>query len=174
MVQVVPLMPVGGYCQSDSPPLLPQHRVNSSQQQLERQVRHGLFTALEAFLKLISGLQSAPARHDATAPSHRQQGRRQRHLAAAVTCREPLDSLVMRRSAGYVGQETLLQTAGAAENPCVAKPLRCRLRLHNWEHRENPETHEYYQVCLRCNAYRDRGSAAPGAGAAGVTGTGIG
>lgn len=30
------------------------------------------------------------------------------------------------------------------------------------------------QVCLRCNAYKDRESAAPGAGAAGVTGTGIG
>jgi hypothetical protein len=38
--------------------------------------------------------------------------------------------------------------------------------------RENPETHEGYQVCLRCTAYRDRGNASPGAGAAGVTGTG--
>lgn len=56
----------------------------------------------------------------------------------------------------------------------MAKPLKCRLRLHSWEHRENPETHEYYQVCLRCNAYRDKGDAAPGAGAAGVTGAGIG
>jgi hypothetical protein len=64
-------------------------------------------------------------------------------------------------------------TAGRVDNPCVAKPLKCRLRLHNWEHRENPETHEYYQVCLRCNAYRDKGNAAPGAGAAGVTGAGI-
>jgi hypothetical protein len=27
------------------------------------------------------------------------------------------------------------------------KPLRCRLRLHTWEYRENPETHEHYQVC---------------------------
>ena len=58
--------------------------------------------------------------------------------------------------------------------PRVAKPLRCRLRLPNWEDHENPETHERYQVCLRCNAYRDRGNAAPGAGAAGLTGTGIG
>jgi hypothetical protein len=45
----------------------------------------------------------------------------------------------------------------------VAKPWKCRLRLHDWDYRENPETHEHYQVCLRCNAYRDRGSAAPGA-----------
>jgi hypothetical protein len=55
----------------------------------------------------------------------------------------------------------------------MAKPLLCRFRLHKWEHRENPETHAGYQVCLRCNAYRDRGNAAPGAGAAGVTGSGI-
>jgi hypothetical protein len=56
----------------------------------------------------------------------------------------------------------------------VAKPWKCRLRLHDWDDRENPETHEHYQVCLRCNAYRERGRAYPGAGAAGVTGTGIG
>ena len=82
----------------------------------------------------------------------------------------------MRRSAGHIGAGDLAATAGRADNPyvAVAKPLKCRLRLRNWEHRENPETHERYQVCLRCNAYRDRGNAAPGAGAAGVTGTGIG
>jgi hypothetical protein len=32
----------------------------------------------------------------------------------------------------------LTATTGRADNPDVAKPLRCRLRLHNWEHRENP------------------------------------
>jgi hypothetical protein len=56
----------------------------------------------------------------------------------------------------------------------VAKPLRCRLRLHAWDDRENPETGDRYQVCVRCDAYRDKGRAAPGAGAAGVIGTGIG
>ena len=56
----------------------------------------------------------------------------------------------------------------------MPKPLRCRLRFHAWEDRENPETRDRYQVCVRCNAYRDRGSAAPGAGAAGVTGSGLG
>ena len=80
----------------------------------------------------------------------------------------------MRRTAGHVGQEALLQQPAGRTIPDVAKPLRCRLRLHIWEHRENPETQERYQVCLRCNAYRDRVNAAPGAGAAGVTGTGIG
>ena len=55
----------------------------------------------------------------------------------------------------------------------MAKPLLCRLRLHKWDDRENPETHAGYQVCSRCNAYRDRGNAAPGAGAAGVTGSGF-
>jgi hypothetical protein len=42
----------------------------------------------------------------------------------------------------------------------MARPLRCRLRFHRWEYPENPETHEHYQVCVRCNAYRDRGSSA--------------
>jgi hypothetical protein len=26
----------------------------------------------------------------------------------------------------------------------MARPLRCRLSLHAWEYRENPETHEHY------------------------------
>jgi hypothetical protein len=68
----------------------------------------------------------------------------------------------------------LLRQPAGRRIPRMAKPLKCRLRLHNWEDREDPETHERYQVCLRCNAYRDRGNAAPGAGAAGVTGAGIG
>ena len=38
----------------------------------------------------------------------------------------------------------------------LAKPWKCRLRLHDWDDRENPETHEHYEVCLRCNAYRER------------------
>lgn len=29
----------------------------------------------------------------------------------------------------------------------MAEPLKCRLRLHAWEDRENPETHAHYQVC---------------------------
>jgi hypothetical protein len=53
----------------------------------------------------------------------------------------------------------------------MVKPLRCRLRLHAWDDRENSETKEAYQICLLCNAYRDRGlPPAPGAGAAGAGG----
>ena len=55
----------------------------------------------------------------------------------------------------------------------MARPLRCRLRLHAWEYRENPETHEHYQICVRCKAYRDRGSSAfDGRGSWGLGGGG--
>jgi hypothetical protein len=37
-----------------------------------------------------------------------------------------------------VGQETLLQQPAGRTIPDVAKPLRCRLRLHNWKQRETP------------------------------------
>jgi hypothetical protein len=72
---------------------------------------------------------------------------------------------VCRRTSQQTEASTLLT---------VAKTWKCRLRLHDWDDRENPETHEHYEVCLRCNAYRERGRAYPGAGAAGVTGTGGG
>jgi hypothetical protein len=39
----------------------------------------------------------------------------------------------------------------------MAKPWRCRLRLHSWEERENPDTQERYQVCPRCNAIATEG-----------------
>jgi len=53
----------------------------------------------------------------------------------------------------------------------MTRPLRCRLRLHKWTYLENPDTHEYYQVCVRCNAYRDRGNSAfDGRGAWGLRG----
>jgi hypothetical protein len=81
----------------------------------------------------------------------------------------------VRRSLCSITRELLLPTdPGREENPNVPKPLRCRLRFHAWEDRENPETRDRYQVCVHCNAYRDRGTAAPGAGAAGITGTGLG
>jgi hypothetical protein len=43
----------------------------------------------------------------------------------------------------------------------MAKHLLCRLRLPKWDDRENPETNAGYQVCLRCNAHRDRGMPHP-------------
>lgn len=42
------------------------------------------------------------------------------------------------------------------------RPWKCRLGFHDWDDRENRETHERYSVCLRCNAHRDRGRAYPG------------
>ncbi len=55
----------------------------------------------------------------------------------------------------------------------MAKPLRCLLRLHKWEDRENPETQEHYRICVRCNAYRDRGTS-PWGGSGGAWGIGGG
>ena len=54
------------------------------------------------------------------------------------------------------------------------KPAKCHLGRHDWEERANPETRETYEVCLRCDAYRDRGRAVPGAGAAGAAGANAG
>jgi hypothetical protein len=44
---------------------VPRASVNSDQQQLARQFRHGLLTALEAFPKLILGRRATPAGVDA-------------------------------------------------------------------------------------------------------------
>jgi hypothetical protein len=83
-------------------PSVPRARGNSGQQQstaVRETVpawpvdRPGSITQADIAVSLI-----CPARHDATAPSHRQRGRRKWHPAAVVTCREPLDSLVMRHS----------------------------------------------------------------------------
>jgi hypothetical protein len=54
----------------------------------------------------------------------------------------------------------------------VAKPWKCRLRLHDWEVRENPETHDHYEVCRRCDADRDtrRPSWSPDSGDTGALG----
>jgi hypothetical protein len=68
----------------------------------------------------------------------------------------------------------LVGTLCREEPVLMAKSWKCRLKLHAWEGRTNPETNERYEVCVRCDAYRDRGNAAPGSGAAGVTGMGFG
>jgi hypothetical protein len=56
----------------------------------------------------------------------------------------------------------------------MSRSSKCRFRRHDWEVRENPETRETYEVCLRCDTYRDRGRAVPGAGAAGAAGANAG
>lgn len=50
----------------------------------------------------------------------------------------------------------------------MGKPLRCRLRLHAWEQRENIVTQERYDVCTRCDA--DRPSYPRGSGVARMMG----
>jgi len=51
---------------------------------------------------------------------------------------------------------------------------KCRFGRHDWDERQNPETRELYEICLRCDAYRDQGRAVPGAGAAGASAANIG
>ena len=55
----------------------------------------------------------------------------------------------------------------------TTKPLRCRLGIHRWDERQNPETHERYQVCELCDAYHERAQAAPGTASASTTNTGM-
>lgn len=63
-------------------------------------------------------------------------------------------------------------TQEGAMTPTARRPLPCLLKIHRWDERQNPETKELYEICLRCDAYRERGRAAPGAGAAGVISSG--
>jgi len=56
----------------------------------------------------------------------------------------------------------------------MANPLKCRPKLLPGRIVRTPETRERYEVCVRCDAYRDRARAAPGAGAAGAQGLGGG
>ena len=71
---------------------------------------------------------------------------------------------VLRATGPTISQEDTMIT--------TRRPWRCRLRLHDWDERENPETHEWYQICLRCGAYHERPRAAPGAGTAGIFSSG--
>ncbi len=36
----------------------------------------------------------------------------------------------------------------------AAKPLRCRLGMHKWEIRHEPETGDAFHVCARCGTER--------------------
>ncbi|HEY0239413.1 MAG TPA: hypothetical protein VGC37_12265 [Friedmanniella sp.] len=76
-------------------------------------------------------------------------------------------ALALRAVLRAAGPSTLQEDAMSTT---ARRPLRCRLRLHRWEEQENPETKERYEICSRCNAYRDHPSAAPGASTAGIFG----
>jgi hypothetical protein len=56
----------------------------------------------------------------------------------------------------------------------MAKPGSVAFACTIGKDRENPETHAHYQVCVRCNAYRDKGGARPDGGAAASSGFVIG
>ena len=51
---------------------------------------------------------------------------------------------------------------------------KCRLRRHQWDQRTNPETGEWYEVCLRCDAYKDDGRPAGNTGVAAAVQANIG
>ncbi len=51
----------------------------------------------------------------------------------------------------------------------------CRFGRHQWQEQTNPETGASFEICARCDAYRDDGSAAaPNAGVAGAVQANIG
>ena len=87
-----------------------------------------------------------------------------------------------RHSAQVLAHAWALRTALSAANSTTTqketsmitvnrRPLKCRLGLHRWDERQNPETRERYEICLRCDSYRDRPGAAPGAGFGGSMGS---
>ena len=75
--------------------------------------------------------------------------------------------------AGALRNALLATTQGGPTMVTTSKPWRCRLRLHGWDERENPETRERYEVCVLCDAYRERPRAAPGTASASTTSTGM-
>ena len=77
---------------------------------------------------------------------------------AVSVCVVPRGLRIQRHLRVWVSFATPPTSLNRRTIPNMAKALRCRLRLHAWEYRENPETQEHYQVCVRCNAYRDRGT----------------
>lgn len=42
----------------------------------------------------------------------------------------------------------------------MAKPWRCRLRLHRWQRLYGPQGRWYYE-CVKCGTQQDRGSMGP-------------
>lgn len=106
-----------------------------------------------------------------------QRGRYARELYAELYGMTPLAQL--RHAGGLLLHSWALRSALVDTHQeetvmtTTAKPLRCRLGLHRWDERENPETHERYQICERCDAYHERPRAAAGTGAASTTNGGM-
>jgi hypothetical protein len=47
-----------------------------------------------------------------------------------------------------------------SKEAAMAKPWRCRLRLHRWQRLHNPQGGWYYE-CVKCGTQQDRGSMGP-------------
>ncbi|WP_375425833.1 hypothetical protein [uncultured Friedmanniella sp.] len=82
--------------------------------------------------------------------------RQLRHSLNVLACSWALRTALSTTNAPSP-EETIMTTT-------ARRPWPCRLRRHRWDDRQNPETAERYEICLRCDAYRDRPAAAPGAG----------
>lgn len=103
-------------------------------------------------------------------------GQRQRYARELVAELHGMTRGQQRRHAlGVLTHAWALRTALVTTNQeegatttTTRRPLRCRIGLHDWDERENPETKERYEVCLRCDAYRDRPQAAPGTSGGGI------
>lgn len=85
---------------------------------------------------------------------------RLRHCAQVLQHAPSLGGALRQAGPLIIKEDTLVTT--------TQRPWRCRFRLHTWDEQENPETRERYEICARCDAYRERPRAAPGASAAGM------
>lgn len=88
--------------------------------------------------------------------------RQRRHAAQVLSHVFALRAALRAAGSATAQEERMTRT--------VRRPLRCRLGLHRWEEQENPETKERYELCTRCDAYREHPRAAPGASTAGIFG----
>jgi hypothetical protein len=87
------------------------------------------------------------------------------HALQVLACTFALRA-ALRAAGPTTTQEDLMSTV-------EHRTIRCRLGLHRWEEQENPETKERFELCTRCDAYRDRPRAAPGTSAASATNGGM-
>ena len=80
-----------------------------------------------------------------------------RHSLSVLACSWALRT-ALQTSTATSPKESLMTTTA------TRRPWACRLGRHRWDDRQNPETAERYEICVRCDAYRDHQAAAPGAG----------
>lgn len=94
-----------------------------------------------------------------------------RHAPAEQIAEAPfrIETAEDGRRTAFLRPTSAPSPAAASHRTGGAGPRRsCRFGRHHWEQRTNPENNATYDVCLRCDAYRDDG--APAAANAGVAG----